>query len=300
MTALRFDPNGRTLWAATDDGELRSFYVDGEQEEGSPLLARPGEGDPAAGRWLDLSVTPTGVSGLRDDGTLVRWRARPESRLARPLRPAEASGEMLALASATDGAVTGVASDGTVRRWSEASPEAAESVVSQSSGAFHAAALTPDGDVAALLSTDGRVLVQQLGQAAPPSPAPAVEQAQAVAISRDGTRLAIGSRTGAVALVELAEGGMRLADNRPLFTSPVTALAFSPDGDRLASADDGWHSARHQPRRQLRGPPGAPWPHRRRLRDELLQRWALARNRRRRSARHPLGRDEWPTALDEP
>jgi WD40 repeat protein len=238
VTALRFDPTGRNLWAATDDGELRSFYVDGEHEEGSPLQARPVEGDQATGGWLDLSVTPTGVSGLRDDGTLVRWRARPESRLARPLRPPKASGEMLALASPTDGVVTGVAGDGTVRRWSEASPEAAESVVSQGSGAFLAAALTPDGDVAALLSDDGRVLVQQVGQAAPPSPAPAVEQAQAVAISRNGTRLAIGSRTGTVALVEVAKEGMRSADNRQLLTSGVTALAFSPDGDRLASADE--------------------------------------------------------------
>ena len=47
VTALRFDPTGRNLWAATDDGELRSFYVDGEHEEGSPLQARPGRGRPS-------------------------------------------------------------------------------------------------------------------------------------------------------------------------------------------------------------------------------------------------------------
>ena len=236
VTALRFDPTGRNLWAATDDGELRSFYVDGEHEEGSPLQARPVEGDQATGRWLDLSVTPTGVSGLRDDGTLVRWRARPESRLARPLRPAEASGEMLALASPIDGVVTGVAEDGTVRRWSEASRRrrsrwSAKAPVPSRRGPY-----TGRGR-RRLLSVDGSVLVQQVGQAAPPSPAPAVEQAQAVAISRNGTRLAIGSRHRRGRARGGGTGG-HAARRPPTTLRRASPPSPSPDGDRLASADD--------------------------------------------------------------
>ena len=198
------------------------------------MQARPGEGDQATGRWLDLSVTPTGVSGLRDDGTLVRWRARPESRLARPLRPAEASGEMLALASTTrrGGRPARVGRDRApvVRGL----PEAAESVVGQGSGDF-VAGLTPDGDVAA-----SQRRWQCAGPTRPGGTAIAGTGGRAGASRGDlpnGTRLAIGSGTGAVALVEVGQEGMRLADHRQLLTSGHRPR-LSPDGDRLASADD--------------------------------------------------------------
>ena len=241
--------------AATDDGELRSFYVDGEHEEGSPMQARPGEGDQATGRWLDLSVTPTGVSGLRDDGTLVRWRARPESRLARPLRPAEASGEMLALASTTDGVVTGVASDGTVRAGGQRPPRrrrsrwSAKAPVTSLPRALHRTGTSPPP--------------QRRWQCAGPTGRPggtaiAGTGGRAGASRGDlpnGTRLAIGSGTGAVALVEVGQEGMRLADHRQLFTSGAPPLAFSPDGDRLASADEQAQCA--SPTSPT--PPRAPW-----------------------------------------
>jgi WD40 repeat protein/serine/threonine protein kinase len=87
---------------------------------------------------------------------------------------------------------------------------------------------------------------------------PNMDGVRVLALSRDGSRLAVGGNRGFVRVCETASGD-RLDEWPEAHAGPVTAVTFAPDGQTLASAgkDDRlvriWEIAVKQPRQTLSG-----------------------------------------------
>lgn len=138
-------------------------------------------------------------------------------------------------ADAAGSVVAGGDDAGAVWLWSPSSPGAPRAAA-QHDAAVLMVAVSRDGAVAASLAADGWVLVVP-GPAASAVPLPgggACPGATCLALSPDGTRLAVGDAAGSVLLCALASGD---EVHRWTLGAPITALCFTPDGRSLAAAD---------------------------------------------------------------
>lgn len=126
------------------------------------------------------------------------------------------------------GAVVSAAYDATVRIWPL--PQPAAPVVLELPAPLNALVVAPNGEIAAG-AADGRVYFasrggERLGEVEA-APAPIV----ALAISRDGARVAAASVNGAVAILDRAKRS--LLQRLPSTGTPVWSLAFLPDNRTL-------------------------------------------------------------------
>jgi WD40 repeat protein len=218
--------NGRLhLWDPAEGAPPAPFAILAQLESAGP--------QPPAIRAL----APTRVGGaavLLDDGRLFRLDA--SGAIAGEVRLADDIGRAAAMAP---GGATIVAASQTAREisaWRCEGGDCAKTVLAEDFA--RTAAVSADGGTAAV-ATEGAGLIRvELGGASPATASVTLTgdvRLQSLALTADGAVLAAGSVDGRVFLVDAAGAVREVAQPQ----GSVTALAFSPDGGRLAAACGG-------------------------------------------------------------
>lgn len=171
---------------------------------------------------------PSAVYSASYDGDVLRWSSGTASRATKR------SNSVVALGATLDGGwvlIVGV-DDKAVRVPSDAPVEV------ELGGAPDDVSVSASGDVGAAATTCGIALLR--GDAVvsrtelPAGPSVAV---QSVAMSPDGGEVAAGGSDGNVYVFKVQGDGLEATATLNKHRQPVTALAYSPDGAMLASAD---------------------------------------------------------------
>jgi WD40 repeat protein len=228
-----FSPDGTLVLLAGDDGDIRSYDVEGN------LLTTVSSGAPAVN---SLAFSPDGsryVCG-GSDGSLV-------------LRETYSGQVLLTLQSAPDFPINCVAfspngqlvasgsDDPTASAaiWRAGSAASSPIVLGASIGghaaAVNAVAFSPTNfDYLATGSADHTAKIWQLSRMAPMlTCAGHTDEVTSVAFSSDGLLLATGSRDRSAALWNVQAGAGTPVTTFPGLDAPVTSLAFSPDRKQL-------------------------------------------------------------------
>jgi WD40 repeat protein len=228
VTALAYNPDGRTLAAGYSGGAIRLWDLASHRQVSAtswgatPLALAFTSG----GKELRVaSATAAGTWNLTDHARITAHRlADPSPGTAVAFSP---DGQTLA---------TGAA-DGNVRLWDAATQREAGSPMSSDAQPVAAVAFSPDGTLVAAGSADGNVQLwdtatqQEAGSALVAGAA----QVGALAFSADGKLLATGGQDGAARLWDVTTGGQVGATMAT--GDAVSALAFGTGGTTLASAE---------------------------------------------------------------
>ena len=244
VTAIAFAPGGASIFTACEDGLVRRFRLEDRAEA---VAMRGHEG---AVRSLALSPGGGSIASGGADGTVRLWRAADGS-LEATLR--SHSGSVDAVAFSPDGALLASGgADRTVKifRLRDASVVRA---LDRHGQAVASLAFTPDGALLLAGGDDGVVHRFRVvtGEEAGP-PLARGREVCAVAVSPDGSRVAAGGRvrtrvhrmlarltgrwlTEAAPAAALWSADARLLAELPGHADDVHAVAFSPDGRRVAT-----------------------------------------------------------------
>ncbi len=212
---------------------------------------------PTTSKLYDLALSPDGslIAAGAGDGSVYLWDIESPSGDAWPMRALSGhSGAVVAVAFAPDGStLVSAGHDGTVRVWRlESSPDEdivrghVEQVLDAGEAPLNDAALAADGSMLATVGEDGIVrLFDMASGEMVRSIGPNENPALAVALNSDGTLVAAGD--GARVQVWDARAGNLIRTLKGYWEDDavqedwlghdehVTALAFSPDGEILAS-----------------------------------------------------------------
>lgn len=230
--AIAFSPDGRILVSGNSDGVIKFWDLATGKILTSIKSAQPVIESLAFapdGRTLIGSSRPERVA----DSTVRIW----EAPAGKELTQLEVHGERISHATfSADGKqiITG-ASDGLVRVWDAWSGKELRALQPQIK--VRSLAVSPDGktiaavggpEVVLLDLTTGKVLatLKLTGTAASAQPS--------IVFSPDGKLLAIARGAGAIELVDIPTGKLRLT--LPVQAGPALPLVFTPDGQRLVSA----------------------------------------------------------------
>jgi cytochrome c len=221
VNAVAFLADGRAVTAGAD--ARIAIWAPGRV---IPDVVLTGHQGPVAG----LAVSPGGAAVLASaswDRTVRLWDLNRGASTTLGGHAQNVNG----VAFLADGtAVVSAGYDATVRFWPLS--QSASGIVAELASPLNAVAAAPDGEVAAA-GADGQVYYlspqgERLG-ATEALPAPIV----ALAISRDGARLAAAGMNGAVAVIDRKTRGMLHTLVGP--STPVWSVAFLPDGGTLAT-----------------------------------------------------------------
>lgn len=231
ISSITFSPDGSLMATAGIDRSVRLWRLDAQD----PIAIL--EGHLAAVNAATFSPDGSHVISGSSDGTLRSWQVSP-SPTAMALDAG--GGGAMAVAFSTDNTVVVSGNvDGTVQRWDPTTGKPlGNSVPAHSNGVRRIAFLPPDGR--RFVSAGGRGIKfwdthsgQVIDEWA--EPADVLE----MALSKDGSRIAIARYDGSVQLADLASGRdiatLRGHDEK------VASLAFSPDGTQLVGG--GWRGA---------------------------------------------------------
>jgi WD40 repeat protein/energy-coupling factor transporter ATP-binding protein EcfA2 len=217
ITALVASPNGHWLASAGRDMTIRVWdAVTGAQVE----TLRGHTARVAALAW-DGPL----LASASDDRTVQLWSGYSFARV-RVLTGH--SDVVTSLAFAPDGVLASGSADQTVRLWKPDGTPATSPITVPAE--VRQLLFTPDGHLV-VATRDGTVTVFDR-RSGDRRAFKVGEQLTSLALSPDGTQLAVGDNDGGTTLWLLATGG-RLATTR-LHSGTITAVAFSPDGGRLA------------------------------------------------------------------
>jgi WD40 repeat protein/DNA-binding SARP family transcriptional activator len=222
---VAFSPEGQRLATAGEDGKLTVWDIVGER----PLLSLP-----TRSGLYDVEFMPDGerIVGTHQEGATTVWDATSGQLL---LDLVGHGSTVISVAAAPDNRHVATGGyDGTVRIW-DTSPGHELQTVTAHDGPVFGMVYSSDSDQWVSVSADGTAkvwdgasgdLVRSLVTDDP-------ARLDTVAISPDGSLIAIGDSDGGIKLIEQGTG-------EPVLTldahdGEVWGLAFSPDGTRLAS-----------------------------------------------------------------
>jgi WD40 repeat protein len=242
---------GAAWWARAeaDDQRVAAEQARDEAQAGELAItaATIRERDPAAAAQLSLAayrVSPTlAARSSLSDSTGVPTPARF------PVTP----GEMSAAATGDGSLLAVTGKDGVTRLWQRTDSGTYEQLSDVQSnapgtpGPIWVSAFTPDGalfvaaDVADAYDASS-VAFWDMRDPANPVSLPSVDidgSAKSLAVSSDGTRLAIGTATGMVYRWDLGDGPPTQLPPHEAGEAEVSALAYSPDNQLLAGTSSG-------------------------------------------------------------
>ncbi len=274
LTSFRFSPDGSRLFSASQDKTVRAWQVSdgsliGRIDTPAPVAAltligdgsklATGGGDNMIRVWQTPAAPARALSGLPAGATSLAMS--PDKKLLAiagadgAIRVMDlASGQIAKTLSGHSGVVNDIAfqangarlasagADKTLRVWDMASGQQVISLESGAAAAAEAAALHPSGNQAVAGYADGSIALWKLDAPAPrtlPGPgAGGADEAPAAiaAVSRDGKWLATAGLAGgkpAILVRDIASGA--IAKTLLGHEGPITAIAFSADGAKLAS-----------------------------------------------------------------
>ena len=224
VNAVAFLPDGRAA-SAGDDGTVIVWDL------ASGAIVHRLEGHTA--KILSLAVSPDGrtIASAGWDRRVGLWDAASGTRL----RWIQARSEVNDVVFAPDGrTLTTATQDGRVRRWQVSDGALVRTDASHGFGVNRLLA-DPDGAWLAYGGLDGRTVVIEL-----PTGETVAElmldarPVLALALSRDGARLAAGYGTGEIMVVSTRGWSVERAF-RAVRSGPIWALAFRPDGALLSA-----------------------------------------------------------------
>jgi WD40 repeat protein len=234
--SLAFTPDGATLLSGSADRTIRLWSVASGAAVGS--IAGPTR------EIFALAVTPDGRTVLSGSSDGLRFWSLADRQ---PLGTSEAHVETLAVSA--DGTVVAAGLfGGTAKVFSV--PDGLELAELPAPPGSVKVALSPDGRWLAAAATGlvvgagtGEIVVQAVPEPEEPSRAavmfdevlPHDGAVTALALASDGARLASGDARGGLKLWSVREG-RAIAEVPTVTAQPVAALAFTPDGRILASA----------------------------------------------------------------
>jgi WD40 repeat protein len=264
---LAFSPSGAQLCSIALDGSLRIWNAASGEAAGridlpsparavawaaggSRLASAGGEPDiriwePPPGpaeRLCEAPASPAAFAASADgkllaagasSGEIVLWSLEGggEARRLKAHRGALSS----LVFDGSGGRLASAGADGFLRLWEAAEGKELETV--ETGIAAERLALIAGGTRLAAAWGDGRLGIWRLGASGPRASAPEAGKVTAAAVAPGGARLAIATESeGAPAIVlrgAAGEAPLRLTS----LAAPIRALAFAPDGERLASLD---------------------------------------------------------------